>query len=39
MSTVVQKLVKPEYHQLEFDLRLWLTQVEVMGQGPWGVTG
>ena len=31
--------MEAEYHQLEFDLRLWLTQVEVMGQGPWGVTG
>ena len=31
--------MEPEYHQLEFDFRLWLTQVEVMGPGPWGVEG
>ena len=29
--------MEPDYHQLEFDLRLWLMQVAVMGQGAWPV--
>ena len=26
--------MEPDYHQLEFDLRLWLTALELPGAGP-----
>ncbi len=26
--------IEPAYHQLEFDLRLWLTALEIEGEGP-----
>jgi predicted metal-dependent hydrolase len=27
--------MEPDYHQLEFDLRLYLTQIECVGQPVW----
>jgi hypothetical protein len=29
--------MEPNYHQYEFDLRLYLTQIDISGQRLWGM--
>jgi hypothetical protein len=31
--------MEPEYHQLEFDLRAYLTYLDITGEPLWSVTG
>lgn len=31
--------MEPDYHQLEFDVRVWLCWLEAGGEAPWGVSG
>jgi hypothetical protein len=39
MSTFSKKIVKPHYHQLEFEVRVYLTHLEASGARLWEAAG